>query len=676
GAGEIVGCTISDNSYRGVYAASITGTPALNHNSLYRNGPSGSNNLEAAPLGYGIDARYNYWGRKTGPRPQEHTYANCTPWLWYPHNTPREAQVFGGHTPCGAYGEPINTSTGNFYYSSTDLVLPGVGPAIAVGRTYNHQDASLSGPLGHGWNLDFESFVQSQEDGSAVVVYPGGMRKTFTADGGGGYVAPPGTHETLTPRQGGGFELKSKDGSARLYTSQGWLESVVDRYGVAITYERAADGRILRIEGSGGRYVAFTYSVDRISTVTDSASRSVTYGFDGAGDLTSVTDANGETTRYAYDSDHRVLSVAYPRHPDDPAVVNVYADDKVTTQYDAHGSELTLTYGEGATDMTSNRGFTSRHEFDDLFRLTRAVDDAGNAELRTYNAAGFIDSLTNGRGNTWLFDYDANGNQTSATDPENHQRQAGYDLSNNNVLWTEDEAGTRTTFSYDATGTYLTSIATPVGTTLFDYYGNGLLRHLRSAGATTTFDYDAAGNLTEVIDPLGKASSFDYDAAGRMTSATDALGGTTRFDYDAAGNLLAIIDPLAELFPGERHRVDFTYDAAGNRETFTDALGRTTSYHYDVMDNLAGVTDALEQQTAYTYDANYNLASVTDARSNTTTYTYTPNDLLEALTDPLGNTWRFAYDGAGNLTETLYPDDTRALRTYHADDMLASLSFD
>ncbi len=669
GAPTITNATITGNNGTGVYVSSGTGAdPVINWSDIYNNGSHGTENLYA-PVGSGIDARYNYWGRTSGPRAVEHTYAQCEPWLWYSFKTPKSAQVLGGRTWCGIWGEPVNTATGNFYYEASDLVLPGVGPSIAVGRTYNHQDAGSRTVLGYGWTLDADSFVQPQADGSALVVYPGGARKTFTPNGSGGYVAPAGTLDTLAATATGGWTLTSPDRTVNTYGSSGTLLVVADRYGNLVLYTRNTSGAITRIEGTGGRYAAFTYTGDLLTKVADNAGRQVTYAYSTAGDLHTVTDVTGAVTTYTSDSSHRVTAVASAEHPTEPFVSHTYdAENRVDVQHDGYGNTGTLSYVEGATTITNNRGYTQVHQFDSEYRLTAETDGAGDVSTRTYNAAGLLATVTDANDHTSSFTYDGNGNTTSATDGAGHATEAAYDPANNNLLWSEDAEDVRTTYAYDATGTYLERVTNPVYEILYGHYTNGLVSDVTLAGATTHFGYDAAGRLTSVTDSLGATSTVAYDTAGNVTGTTDAMGRSASFTYDAAGRVLTATDPADEI-------VSFAYDLNGNRTSATDQLGKVTLFSYDVLDKLSGVTDPLSNTWAYTYDENYNLATVTNPKDATTSYTYSADDLLIETEDALGHTWAFTHDAVGNTLESEYPTGETVTRTYTADDLLATSTY-
>jgi hypothetical protein len=47
-----------------------------------------------------------------------------------------------------------------------------------------------------------------------------------------------------------------------------------------------------------------------------------------------------------------------------------------------------------------------------------------------------------------IFDHDARGNTVSQRDMQLHTSMWEYDQSNDNLLWSQDEEGARTTYSY------------------------------------------------------------------------------------------------------------------------------------------------------------------------------------------------------------------------------------
>ena len=61
--------------------------------------------------------------------------------------------------PSGFTHEPINTATGNYYMSHSDLVVPGKGMSLTFSRSYNSQ-AAYSGTMGFG----LDPFLQRLSD--------------------------------------------------------------------------------------------------------------------------------------------------------------------------------------------------------------------------------------------------------------------------------------------------------------------------------------------------------------------------------------------------------------------------------------------------------------------------------------------------------------------------------
>ncbi|MGV8082625.1 MAG: OmpL47-type beta-barrel domain-containing protein [Coriobacteriia bacterium] len=685
GESAITDSSIHDNDRDGIDIEEDA-LPSIQHNRVYANGWSGISNYSdlTLPITYNdvygnldgqiysyssspIDVRYNYWGRFRGPTAGERSNVFYEPWATTPWATTKGKMVLGGNTDCGIYGEPINTSTGNFYFEASDISLPGVGPALEFSRTYNSQDTTACGILGHGWATNYSMSLQVAENGDVIVCYPDGRRVTFTA-GESGYAAPVGTLEKLAAMQDG-YILTATDQSTYTFSSGCYLIGQADRYGNTLSFTYTND-QLTSVTAPGGRSLSFAYSGDLLTEVSDSAGRSVAYSYDDNSNLTDVTDLNGEETTYSYDDNHLITSVAAPEHPETPFVKNVYDSlNRVVTQYDGLDSTSTLSYDPeaGVTTITDNRGNTLIHVFDSLFRLTSSMDGAGVTAGTAYNAAGLAESTTDGRGNTTTYTYDANGNQTDVTDAAGHHISATYDLANNNLLSSTDALGRTTTYSWDASGTNLESVTTPVSQATYDYFANGLLHHSTLGGATTTYGYTSSGLLSSLTNPLGYTSHFGYDSAGRMTSATDAEGRATTTAYDAEGNITSVTDAL-------ENSVSFEYDANGNRTSATDAEEDTTHFSYNTMDLLTRVTDALTHETHYTYDKNYNLSSVTNARGKTTHYSYTANDLLESVTDPFSRTWTFEHDAAGNQTKATYPDSTSVESTYTVDNLLHALT--
>ncbi|MHB8840755.1 MAG: DUF6531 domain-containing protein [Candidatus Aquicultor sp.] len=631
------------------------------------------------PIGYETPTAYSYCYRNVYEPPAAYRLVTGV-YLVYGGFLPGDPLFnfsYGNYLFSGFFGEPVNSCTGNYTATYQDLSIPGKGFAINLERSYNSQDTTHTGHLGYGWTHAYEQALCFCGDGSIVVLLADGRRQTFTLNTDGTYTSPTGTFEKLVKNLDGTYSYIHKDQSRLNFDTFGNLTRLVDRYENTTTLAYNTDYLLTSVSAPGGSSLTFTYENDRIIKAQDSAGRFVEYGYDVNGNLTSVKDLNGKITTYTYDTNHQLLTVNEPKQSANPFLTNHYVNGKIDYQYDASMSRTSFSYDTTAsrTDLIDNNGSNLTHYYDSLFRLTKQVNEVGGTKIFNYNSQGLPESVTDENSHTVRFFYDANGNTTGTIDGAGHETKAGYDLATNNILWSEDANGARTTYAYDPTGKFLTSIANPVQSMQFTYYDDGLIHELISANATTTYEYNAVGNLTKVTDSLNQPTSFGYDNAGRMTSATDANDHKVRFTYDNMGNMLAIKDTLSLVYPSERHQVDFTYDDNGNQASFTDANGNTSQFMYDDMDNLTGVVDALDNTTTYTYNPNYMLSTTTDAKGNTTTYDYWPNNLLKSTKDALNNLAQYFYDGVGNLTKVIYPNGNETYCEYAADNMPTRITY-
>jgi len=639
------------------HLVTIPGASGLHHVDVYT--PDGGDPVAAANYWAGVVWTF-YYADGT------HATAKSLPWL------------LGLYPWCHFTKDPVNTSTGNATYSSTDLSLAGKGAGLALTRTYNSQDTSTSAPLGWGWTLGYSAHLESPAASQVTLVAADGRREVFTASSGGDYTPPQeGVTERLHKNTDGTFTLTSLDESREEFDSTGRLTSLADRYGNATTLTYDSGGLLTQVAAAGGRNLTLTYLNGLVTQATDSAGRTVSYTYDAQGNLVSVTDPNGHTTTYAYDAAHEVTSISLPKASASPFMTNTYTDGKVTLQTDALGDQTALAYDGTAqkTTITDARGHASVDTWDASFRLTSQLDPLGYAGSITYNSAGFPATTTDKNGHTSTYAYDSLGNVVSATDPEGHQTTASYDATNGNSLSSTDAGGNQTTYAWDPTGIFLNSVTSPIGTTSFTWNPDGTLASQTDAKShTSQFAYDASGDLTSATDPAGNATTYEYDSAGRNTAVVDANASRTEFVYSPKGNVTSMKDPLAQTDPANRHQMDFTYDANDNVTQITDARGGATSFAYDDMNHLNLVTDALLGTAHYTYDPTYNLTSAQDPNGHSTTFAYDADNRLTSSSDALGRQTAYAHDPVGNLISVTHPSGDTASFTYTPDDLVSGTS--
>ncbi|MDR3665124.1 MAG: proprotein convertase P-domain-containing protein, partial [Mycobacterium sp.] len=480
----------------------------------------------------------------------------------------------GGHTTVVEQTVTVTGSLklGNLHLSFTDLTVPVAGIPITITRTYDTLNAGVEGDFGYGWTLN-EGNAQlavSQPNGgtSAQAPFSDGTRVTITLPGGqpetftfapqpvvtGYFVLPyydpafvpdPGVTDTLTveadtlfangdgtysgldgeqtpytpadPTFGGSYTLTTRQGLTYVIdASTGVLETESDRNGNTLTF--SASG----ISSNSGRAVTFTRdpNTGNITAITDPRGNRIVYGYDGSGNLVSVTDRDGKTTQFVYNTGmpHYVDHVI-DAQGQTVAQVTYTTAGRVSGITDALGNTSTVTSddaGELNTSVTAPGSSPTAVTYDGEGNVTGTVDAAGNATSATYSGNNLASQTqtVDGTPETTTYTYDAYGEVLTATDAQ----------------------GNTTYFTYNAQGEPVTSTDALGNTTTFRYDGNGnLVSTTDPDGVTTSMTYDAYGNVLSITTPDGTTHST-YDGYGDVTSTTDAQGTTTTYTYDADGN--------------------------------------------------------------------------------------------------------------------------------------------
>jgi RHS repeat-associated protein len=269
-------------------------------------------------------------------------------------------------------------------------------------------------------------------------------------------------------------------------------------------------------------------------------SPTVTYTYDAAGGLASVSDWSGRTTDFTNDPDGGTTSVAYPN---DATVSTAYdLGDATTSVQVSEGSPGALGAGllgagyqrDAAERVTSESdtgalGASPTYGYDSASRLGSVTEGAAGAAAEAYDPSG--DPVTLADGTTQAFD--AAGQLTGATGTGGSTATYGYDAT-----------GDRTSASTSGNGTTTTTVPAATTTTAPGATTTGpstsTVTTSTTAPAATTTTVPAAtttSSSTTKTGPGGTTASYTYDEAGRLVGASTPSGATVSYAYDGASLL-------------------------------------------------------------------------------------------------------------------------------------------
>ncbi|MBF4563114.1 RHS repeat-associated core domain-containing protein [Microbacterium sp. VKM Ac-2870] len=242
--------------------------------------------------------------------------------------------------------------------------------------------------------------------------------------------------------------------------------------------------------------------------------------------------------------------------------------------------------------------------------------------------------------------FDADGNQLTTTDANNHTTTTTFDAADRPVKVQQPSSdATQTAYNADSTVHAVTD----------------------AASHTTTYAYDAQARVVTMTDKDGKNTTYTYDGMGRLKTTTKPNGDTATQNWDNTGQLSGIT------YSGtSTPATSYTYDAAGRRTAMTDGTG-TNSYSYDAFGEPVSVKTGSGAVTKYSYDAAGNTTTIVYPGASTSVARHFNNlEQLDRVTDPAGAVTSFAYSPDGMPTTTSYGNGDTATVAYDNADQPAS----
>ncbi len=565
-------------------------------------------------------------------------------------------------------------------------ITDALGNATSYQRDADHNVVALTTPTGNTTSMTYDdqgNMLSKTPPGGYPVAYTYadfGQVQTVTVDG---------TQVQANTYDAAGNLLTTTNAANQTasytYDAQGRLQTSVDERGTESTYSYGASGIIESSTVAVANPVTGQTRTETTALHTDAVGRMI-----------DMEDANGVQTTIATDGLGRFTTLSLPAAPAtqlayDPLGNPLLLSSAGLTQTLGYNGASQLTT---ITDTLNN---VSRMDYDADGNQTRMIDPLGSIFSTEYDALGrqirqidplgmithyqqcatfdAVCAVVDGNGNTMKTQYDAFGRPTEVSDALGHTMRWQYD-SAGRVIAATDAAGRTTRYAYDALDNLIAVTDALSHTTSFTYlpgtigagrdggFPSGLTSLTDANNHTWTYDYDSQGRLVRETDPNSKATIYTYDPAGRMTARADANGALISYSYDSAGRLLGTTGALT---------ATYSYDSTGRRTAMSNA-DAGYSYTHDAMGRLASLTDTtLNKTVALTYNARGQRATLVDPENGVTSYGYDAAGRLTRITDPQGGVTSYTYDAGGRRTQVRYPNGVTTTSTYDAANRLTAL---
>lgn len=543
---------------------------------------------------------------------------------------------------------------------------PPVGPAPDFTITYNQRDANQPSVfaypnLGSKWTIGCISAIiddPNQEHATVKHYLAGGGAHRYNGydDLTGEYSRQRKSMAILKRTGSAAYTLTHPDGSVDGFTSPDgstvwprriFMTSRTDLQGNTLTYTWNGSGQLTHIHDSLNQATTLTYDHPtdslKITKITDPFGREATFGYDLSNRLKTITDPVEIESEFTYGSGDFI--------------------ETLTTPYGGTNFEAGEETDEGGYDtrrwieITDPLGLKQRIEYRHAAPGIQEVEFPVPSPNDSWGS-GVLDGVIATRlGQTrhWrnTFHWDTKTMRALNNNPTSDYTKAHI------YQWLHSE-------DYQRAESILESEKAPLQNRIYYNYqgqedptaadGSSLVSKIASAidnlgtSQISQFAYNDLGHPTRSIDPVGREAERIYATNGIDLIEIRQKTGTSTWET------LATFEDYADHLPGEitdgsGGNTILTWNTKGQLETVTDPNNDTTTYTYDHRLNFDP-----ENDTASGYGYLYQIQG--PETGAITRFTYNTEGQVYQITDSEAHTVTFEYDDLYRLTKRTYPDAT------------------
>ncbi len=462
------------------------------------------------------------------------------------------------------------------------------------------------------------------------------------------------------------------------YDAAGNVAQVRDANGLITRNEYDSLGR-LKTQTVGGLTTSMDYHPDGLlKSIVQSDGNTLTYGYDDARRLTSVTDKLGNRVVYTLDAmGNREQEIVYDAGGQIIRQrARVYNKlNRLEQDIGGHSAATQVTrydydLGGNLKKITDPLSRVTEHSFDALNRLQEITQPAPEVSVPRpklvygYNGQDQLTSVTDPRNLATTYSIDGLGNRTKTASPDAGEERYTFDAAGN-IKTRQDAKGQISTYSYDALNRLTQVVYHDGSKTLYQYdmgaNAKGRLNRVQDLNAsgteTTRLDtsYDNLGRVskhTRVAAGKSYETGYDYDSVGRLGTLTYPSGRTVKYSYDGMGRINEVRtaeagkpeQPLTVVSGVQYHPFggvsQFTYGNGQVHKRGQDKDGRSNSY------TLGEATYVIDYDDVNQIKAIRNAADVVQTNS----YDYDGLGRLKTVALP-ATTYGYNYDAVGNRTK-------------------------